>query len=456
VIFYLTFPKQNAFALVPAGVPLFVNRNALFGKESTYARTGKLPRARGPWALDSGGFTELTTHGRWTITPTQYIREVRECVAQVGAPDFAATLDWMTEDVVLERTGGTVEQHQERTLESYLQLRHDGGPDLAHLWLPVLQGAHDEDYVRHFEEYLRHGLDLRRANVVGVGSVCRRHEDQRLVGIFGLLHDLGLRRLHGFGVKQTGVDWPVKVKRPRFSGTAHDQEAARQIAETLDLAWDRGFPIDVAVAWLMEHPGVGAVTWEEEERRVCDLLHSADSNAWSDRARKWAHAVTRSRDAALGPGWKVKGGVLLDARGAEVGQIRHELALSGTPGPLHPRQATPECSGDVAAGARGAGSTHGRTADPSCVSCPRWALAYRERLRVVLEPLGCWQTASTRRQLPPLDLGQEHRDLTRAAELQERWRRYGPGHFGFNPPPVDWPGPTKPPHAATILGAIGL
>jgi hypothetical protein len=69
VIFYLTFPKQNAFSLVPPGTPLFVNRNALFGKDSSYARTGKLPRARGPWALDSGGFTELTTHGRWTITP---------------------------------------------------------------------------------------------------------------------------------------------------------------------------------------------------------------------------------------------------------------------------------------------------------------------------------------------------------------------------------------------------
>jgi hypothetical protein len=443
VIFYLTFPKQNAFSLVPPGTPLFVNRNALFGKDSSYARTGKLPRARGPWALDSGGFTELTTHGRWTITPRRYIREVRECVAQVGAPDFAATLDWMTEDVVLERTGGTVEQHQQRTLESYLQLRHDGGEDLAHLWLPVLQGAHDEDYVRHFEMYLMHGLDLRRASVVGVGSVCRRHEDQRLVTIFELLHDLGLRRLHGFGVKQTGVDWPVKVKRPRFSGTAHDPEASRLIAETLDAAWDKGAPIELVVSWLMEHPGVGAVTWEHEERRVCDLLYSADSNAWSDRARKWAQSVRLARTREVGPGWTVRGGTLRDRDGREVGAIRHELALSGVPGPLHPTQATPECSLEVARGARGPGVVHSRGGE-ACTSCPRWAMTYRARIRAVIEPLGCWQEAPYKAPLPPLPLDQEHRDRTRAAELAERWRRYGPGHFGFNPP------------EPSILRSIGL
>lgn len=443
MIFYLTFPKQNAFSLVPPGVPLFVNRNALFGKGSSYSKTGKLPRARGRWALDSGGFTQLTTYGQWTITPTQYVREVRECVAQVGRPDFAAIQDWMVEDVVLARTGGSVEEHQERTLESYLQLRHDGGPELADLWMPVLQGAHGEDYVRHFEMYLRHGLDLRRASVVGVGSVCRRHEDQQLVGIFGTLHGIGLRRLHGFGVKQTGIDWPVKVRTPRFPGLAHDPEVQREAEGLVEQAFRSGAPVDLVTSWLMDHPSVGAVTWEEQDRRVCELLYSADSAAWSDRARKWAQSVRQARTHELGPGWTLEAGTLRDRTGREVGAVRHELALSGVPGPLHPTQATPECSLEVARGARGPGVVHSRGGE-SCVSCPRWALVYRARIRAVTEPLGCWEETPGMGPLPPLPLDVENRERARAAHLAELWGRYGPGYFGKNP------------REPTLLQAVGL
>ena len=53
-----------------ARVPLFVSRRRL-----TLRR--KLPRAVGTWALDSGGFTELQMHGRWTLSPAAYVAEVR-------------------------------------------------------------------------------------------------------------------------------------------------------------------------------------------------------------------------------------------------------------------------------------------------------------------------------------------------------------------------------------------
>ena len=42
-------------------VPLFVSRRRLAGLKT-------LPRARGPWALDSGGFQELILHGEWTVS----------------------------------------------------------------------------------------------------------------------------------------------------------------------------------------------------------------------------------------------------------------------------------------------------------------------------------------------------------------------------------------------------
>ncbi len=46
-------------------VPLFLSHQTLAGRRS-------LPRALGPWALDSGGFTEPSLHGRWTLSAKDY------------------------------------------------------------------------------------------------------------------------------------------------------------------------------------------------------------------------------------------------------------------------------------------------------------------------------------------------------------------------------------------------
>jgi hypothetical protein len=32
----------------------------------------KLPRAMGPWMLDSGGFTELNLYNKWTMSAKEY------------------------------------------------------------------------------------------------------------------------------------------------------------------------------------------------------------------------------------------------------------------------------------------------------------------------------------------------------------------------------------------------
>jgi hypothetical protein len=69
-------------------VPLFISRRRLAGRKT-------LPRARGPWALDSGGFQELTLHGRWTLTPREYVREVRRYASEIGNLRFAAAMDWL-------------------------------------------------------------------------------------------------------------------------------------------------------------------------------------------------------------------------------------------------------------------------------------------------------------------------------------------------------------------------
>lgn len=175
-----------------ASVPLFVSHRQL-------ARYKTLPRAVGSWALDSGGFTELSMRGRWTLPAADYARAVLRYRDEVGGLAWASPQDWMCEPQMLKSTGLTVEEHQRRTVESVMELRALGAPVI-----PVLQGWTSGDYYEHVEDYDRAGIDLRREPIVGVGTVCRR---QNTLSASVLMHGLaadGLR-LHGFGFKATGL-----------------------------------------------------------------------------------------------------------------------------------------------------------------------------------------------------------------------------------------------------------
>lgn len=181
--------------LAATDVPLFISRHRLAPRKT-------FPRALGSWALDSGGFSELSLRGGWTITPRQYAGEVRRFSQEIGKMEWAAAQDWMCEPVILKQTGLTVREHQTRTVCNYLTLR-DMAPDLP--WVPVLQGWEHNDYLRHVEMYGRAGVDLSALPVVGLGSVCRR---QHTGGVEWLIRqlaaDYGLR-LHGFGFKTLGL-----------------------------------------------------------------------------------------------------------------------------------------------------------------------------------------------------------------------------------------------------------
>lgn len=206
--FYLGSPQTNW--LKEVAVPLFVSRRRLVQRK-------RLPRALGPWALDSGGFSELSLHGKWTITPGDYIAEVRRYRDEVGRLDWAAPQDWMCEPWMVKKTGLTLRAHQQRTLDNYLELR-DLAPDLP--FIPVLQGWDRGDYLVHVEDYARAGIDLAAQPLVGLGSVCRRQHLGTAREIVSALRPL---RLHGFGFKLTGLE-----------------EFGDQLASADSMAWSYG------------------------------------------------------------------------------------------------------------------------------------------------------------------------------------------------------------------------
>jgi len=191
--------------LASAGVSLFISDRRL----RNYRR---LPTASAPWALDSGGFTELQYFGRWTTTPAEYIARVRRYRDEIGHLAWAAPQDWMCEDIVIHGgtagplrfvgTGLSVTEHQRRTVANFLQLRAEA-PDLP--FVPVIQGFRAEEYLACVELYRQAGVDLAAEPLVGLGSVCRRQGTAEAHDIISSLHHQGITRLHGFGVKTLGL-----------------------------------------------------------------------------------------------------------------------------------------------------------------------------------------------------------------------------------------------------------
>jgi hypothetical protein len=204
MLFYLGTHEPFWLKNLP-GVPLFISRNRLVRLSN---RKRSWPKACTRWALDSGGFTELSTHGRWTVPPATYIAEIRRARDEVGGLDWAAPQDWMCEPWIVAKTGLSVEEHQRRTVSNFLMLR-DMGPDLP--IIPVLQGWEADDYKRCADLYSKHGVDLTQQQTVGLGSVCRRQGTRDAVSIVEAVLSWAPLKLHGFGFKQQGAELAKKT-----------------------------------------------------------------------------------------------------------------------------------------------------------------------------------------------------------------------------------------------------
>jgi hypothetical protein len=172
-------------------VPLFVSHRRL-------AKRRSLPVATCDWSLDSGGFTELSMFNGWVTTVDEYVEAVHRYRSEIGRLQWAAPMDWMCEPFITAKTGLSVREHQERTVQNYLDLR-DQGP-----FIPVLQGWTLEDYLTCIDLYDQAGVDLIAEPIVGVGSVCRRQSTDEIGLIMRTLCEGGIRT-HGFGVKKEGI-----------------------------------------------------------------------------------------------------------------------------------------------------------------------------------------------------------------------------------------------------------
>lgn len=217
------------------GAPILVSANAFVKRNRAGQMVGfrsNVPDLLGlDLAIDSAGFTAWSTYGRYPWTPAAYVLGL---VAKLYAAGHHIAW-WASMDACCEPeiAGSHIavrmrQAETTRVLAECVELaEHAGIPEP----LPVVQGWHVDDYVRHardLEPYL-----LGPAPLLGVGSMCRRHVRGR-DGLIQVVEALDLVlppavRLHLFGVKSDGLAALARHHRvASVDSMAWDVEARRR------------------------------------------------------------------------------------------------------------------------------------------------------------------------------------------------------------------------------------
>lgn len=173
--------------------------------ERAFISVNALRERKGPfeandWIMDSGAFSTIAQHGGYPYPVEEYAEQISRWKT-CGNLLAAVSQDYMCEAVMLAKTGLSVAEHQRLTIERYDALL-SLVPDVY--VMPVLQGYAPREYVEHLKAY---GERIGNGAWVGVGSVCKRNANPMAIfmvldWIKELRPDL---RLHGFGVKTTSL-----------------------------------------------------------------------------------------------------------------------------------------------------------------------------------------------------------------------------------------------------------
>ena len=205
------------------------------------------------WIMDSGAFTAVARDGGYREPVSAYAKQIDRWAA-CGELVAAVAQDWMCEPFVLAETGKTVAEHQQLTIERYLELI----PLIRTTYImPVLQGYRPEEYATHVRAY---GSALTPNAWVGVGSVCKRNSTPEAIvavleAILCVRPDL---RLHGFGIKTTALlDPRIRAMLASADSMAWSYAARRQNRDAND--WHEAERYIAKVAASLEQPSQPAL-----------------------------------------------------------------------------------------------------------------------------------------------------------------------------------------------------
>lgn len=138
--------------------------------------------------LDSGAFGSAFWDGGYTYEPDDYLKIVEKVM-----PDWWVTMDYPCEPNILPQV--SIRERIHRTIENTKLLRTAPFPG----FLAVIQGWEIEDYHYCVNRMEAEGLIM---PVMGIGSICRRGSQAKVVSIIAELARLLPRvKFHAFGAK---------------------------------------------------------------------------------------------------------------------------------------------------------------------------------------------------------------------------------------------------------------
>lgn len=183
-------------AILDLRVPLLVSANSLWNDDAQ--RFSGFARYAGhDIALDSSGFVAMRLYGGYRWTPEQYA-----ALAAAMRPAWWAQMDFCCEPEIAA-SRAEVESRIGKTIDGLRACRGAGRNAQIPAPMPVLQGYEPTDYIAGpiFDEPL--------PDLIGVGSVCRRHLRGRK-GLMAVIDAIDRKvpratRLHLFGVKGTAL-----------------------------------------------------------------------------------------------------------------------------------------------------------------------------------------------------------------------------------------------------------
>lgn len=166
-------------------------------------RISPVPFDNMDWIMDSGAFSEINLNGKYTFTPDEYLHYV-----ELHQPKLFFNMDWMCEPFVLQKTGLTIKEHQERTIYNQIKIMDIlDNYDIKGKFAGCIQGWITEDYLRHVDMLKDQGLITSK---MGIGSVCRRKSKIQILKILqAVKQELPNTKLHGFGIKTDILKEPL-------------------------------------------------------------------------------------------------------------------------------------------------------------------------------------------------------------------------------------------------------
>ncbi len=161
-------------------------------------KTRKKPFRVNDWILTTGVMRRVAK-GEGHLDPPKYVERIA-WAQQQGRLLAAVAQDWMCEPFVLETTGSTVVEHQNKTTDRYMLLQELlCKNDLNTYLMPVVQGWTAADYTRHAKTL---STVVEPDAWVGVGTVCLRQGSADGVAdiLEAILNVAPSWKLHGFGL----------------------------------------------------------------------------------------------------------------------------------------------------------------------------------------------------------------------------------------------------------------